>query len=82
MAIAMRSFKMVLLKLNFFECPSTYTSRQMLISNVPKILVDENIFSHSEVSTLNSTDQNTSVCRAGLKPMQPMQLHWAPRHGV
>jgi len=20
--------------------------------------------------------------RAGLKPMQPMQLHWAPRHGV
>jgi len=22
------------------------------------------------------------VTRAGLKPMQPMQLHWAPRHGV
>jgi len=20
--------------------------------------------------------------RAGLKPMQPMQLHWAPPHGV
>jgi len=20
--------------------------------------------------------------RAGLKPMQPMRLHWAPRHGV
>jgi len=20
--------------------------------------------------------------RAGLKPVQPMQLHWAPRHGV
>jgi len=20
--------------------------------------------------------------RAGLEPMQPMQLHWAPRHGV
>jgi len=22
------------------------------------------------------------ACRAGLKPMQPMQLHWTPRHGV
>jgi len=22
------------------------------------------------------------AARAGLKQMQPMQLHWAPRHGV
>jgi len=28
----------------FFECPSTYTSRQMLITNVSKILVEENIY--------------------------------------
>jgi len=37
----------------FCECPSTYTSRQMLISNVSKILVDENTFSHSEFTSLN-----------------------------
>jgi len=37
-----------------FECPSTYTSpRQLLISNVSKILVDENIFSHFEFTSLN-----------------------------
>jgi len=24
----------------------------------------------------------TTSHRAGLKPMQPMQQHWAPRHGV
>jgi len=29
----------------FLECPSTYTSRQILITIVSKILVEENIFS-------------------------------------
>jgi len=37
----------------FLECSSTYSSRQMLITNVSKILVEENIFSHSEFTTLN-----------------------------
>jgi len=37
----------------FLECPSTYTSRQMLISSVSKILVDENTFSHYEFTSLN-----------------------------
>jgi len=23
-----------------------------------------------------------TLCSAGFKPMQPMQSHWAPRHGV
>jgi len=23
-----------------------------------------------------------AIARAGLRPMQPMQLHWAPRHAV
>jgi len=26
--------------------------------------------------------EHRTQARAGLKPMQPMQLHWAPRHGV
>jgi len=37
----------------FFEYPFPYTSRQMLISNVCKILVNENMFSHSEFTSLN-----------------------------
>jgi len=40
----------------FLECPSTYTSRQTLITNVFKVLVEENIFSHSEFTTLNHTE--------------------------
>jgi len=32
--------------------------------------------------TIVSISVTVSACRAGLKPMQPMQLHWAPRHGV
>jgi len=28
------------------------------------------------------TRQNTDKHRTGFKPVQPMQLHWAPRHGV
>ena len=40
----------------FLECPSIYTSRQMLIPNVSKILVEENIFSHSKSATLNRTE--------------------------
>ena len=40
----------------FLECPSIYTSRQMLIPNVSKIFVEENIFSHSESATLNRTE--------------------------
>jgi len=39
----------------FFEFPSTYTSLQMLISHVSKILVGQNIFSHTEFATLNRT---------------------------
>ena len=33
-------------------------------------------------SLLRSESPNRFVTRAGLKPMQPMQLHWAPRHSV
>jgi len=44
----------------FFECLSTYTSRQMLISTFCKILVDENIISRSEFTKLHRIDQNTS----------------------
>jgi len=40
----------------FLECSSTYTSRQMLITNASKILVEESIFSHSELTTLNRTE--------------------------
>jgi len=40
----------------FLECPSTYTSRQMLITNVSKILVERNIFSHTEFAILNRTE--------------------------
>jgi len=40
----------------FLECPSIYTSRQMLITNVCKILVEQNIFPHTEFSTLNRTE--------------------------
>jgi len=32
----------------FFEYPSTYTSRQIVITNASEILVEEKIFSHSE----------------------------------
>ena len=39
----------------FFECRSTDTSRQMLISNVSKILVDEMCFP-TEFTTLNRTE--------------------------
>jgi len=40
----------------FLECPSTNTSRQMLITNVSEILGEENIFSHSEFAALNRTE--------------------------
>jgi len=40
----------------FLECPSTYTSRQLLITNVSKILVEENIISHSEFAALHRTE--------------------------
>jgi len=40
----------------FRECPSTYISRQMLITNVSKILGEKNIFSHSEFATLDRTE--------------------------
>ena len=43
----------------FHECLSTYTSCQTLITNVSKILGEENISSHSEFTTLNHwTNQN------------------------
>jgi len=35
---------------------SFHTSRQMLISNISKILVDGNIFFHSEFTPLNRTE--------------------------
>ena len=44
----------------FFECLSTYTSPQMLISTFCKILVDENIISRSEFTKLHRIDLNTS----------------------
>ena len=40
----------------FLECPSTCTSRQMLTTNVSKILVEENVFSRSEFATLNRAE--------------------------
>ena len=40
----------------FFECPPTYTSHQMLITNVSRILVKENRFPPSEFTTLNCTE--------------------------
>jgi len=40
----------------FLECPSTCASRQMLITNVSKILVEENVFSHSEFAALNRAE--------------------------
>ena len=38
------------------KCSSTYTSRQILITNVSEILVQENILSDSEFITLNRTE--------------------------
>jgi len=40
----------------FLECPSTCASRQMLTTNVFKILVEENVFSHSEFAALNGAE--------------------------
>jgi len=38
------------------QCGSIKTEVQMLITYVSKILVEENIFSHSEFTTLNRTE--------------------------
>jgi len=40
----------------FLECPSTCGSRQMLFTNVSKILAEENAFSHSEFAALNRAE--------------------------
>jgi len=40
----------------FLECPSTCASRRILITNVSKILAEENVFSHSEFAALNRAE--------------------------
>jgi len=40
----------------FLECPSTCATRHMLITNVSKILVEENVFSYSSIDALNRTE--------------------------
>jgi len=46
--------------------PDVTASVKLILQNIPNKVVYFNI--HTD--------------RAGLKPMQPMQLHWAPRHAV
>jgi len=36
----------------------------------------------SVVEKTEEGDEGLKTSRAGLRPMQPMQLRWAPRHGV
>jgi len=40
----------------FLECPFTCASRQMLTTNVFKILVEENVFSHFAFAALNRAE--------------------------
>ena len=40
----------------FLECPFTCTSRRMLLTNVSKILAEENVFSRSEFAALNRAE--------------------------
>jgi len=58
MAITIRSVNVVLLRLKFtfLECPSTCAARQMLTTNVSKIQVEENAFSHSGSAALNRAE--------------------------
>ena len=48
------------------------------LGNVFSILIFEQLLSHEALVS----GRVTATSRAGLKPVQPMQLHWAPRHGV
>jgi len=40
----------------FLECPSICASRQMLTTNVSKILVEKNVLSHSDFAALNRAE--------------------------
>ena len=40
----------------FLECPFTCASRPMLLTNVSKILAEENVFSYSEFAALNPAE--------------------------
>ena len=40
----------------FLECPFTCASRRMLLTNVSKILAEENVFSYSEFAALNPAE--------------------------
>jgi len=45
-------------------------------------LLQSNLQLQNEAALISRRIRAVGVHRASLKPMQPMQLHWAPRHSV